>query len=74
MTYWINQFHLVIIAKKNLDKDNLKEPWEQETTIPILEVAHDSENEPQRKTRMARNKETMRIYEQSEKKRMVEEK
>ena len=73
-TNWIDQFHLAIIAKENLDIDNLKEPLEQETTIPILEGAQDSENEPQRKAREARNKETMRIYDQSEEKRMVEEK
>ena len=29
---WIDQFHLAIIAKENLDIDNLKEPVEGETT------------------------------------------
>ena len=38
-TNWIDQFQLAIIAEENLDKDNLKEPLEQETTIPILEGA-----------------------------------
>ena len=49
-TQWINgidQFHLAIIAKENLDVDNLKEPLELETTIFILEGARDSENDPQ---------------------------
>ena len=52
-TTWIDQFRLAIIAKESLDIDNLKEPLEQETTIPILEGAQDSENEPQRKAREA---------------------
>ena len=45
----IDQFHLAIIAKENLDIDNLKEPLELETTISILEGSRDSENDPQRK-------------------------
>ena len=73
-TNWIDQFRLAIIAKESLDIDNLKEPLEQETTIPILEGAQDSENEPQRKAREAWNKKFIRIYEQSEEKRMLEEK
>ena len=71
---WTDQFHLAIIAKENLDIDNLKEPLQQKTTIPILEGAQDSENETQRKVRGARNKETMRVYEHSEDKRIAEEK
>ena len=46
-TQWINwlyQFNLAIIAKKNLEIDNLKEPLEQETRIPLLEGVQDSEN------------------------------
>ena len=35
-TNWIYQFHLAIIAKENLDIDNLKEPLELETTNSIL--------------------------------------
>ena len=54
--------------------DNLKEQLEQETKIPILVEAQDSENEPQRKTREARNKEIMRVYEHAEDKRLAEEK
>ena len=73
-TNWIDQFHLAIIAKENLDIDNLKEPLELETTIPILEGAQESENEPQRKAREARNKETMGVFEHSEDKRFAEEK
>ena len=73
-TNWIDQFHLAIIAKENLDIDNLKEPLDMETTIPILEDAQESENEPQRKAREARNKETMRVYEHAEDKRIAEEK
>ena len=45
-TQWINridQFHLAIIAKENLDIDNLKEPFELETTMPMLESAQVSE-------------------------------
>ena len=71
---WIDQLHLAIIAKENLDIDNLKEPLEQETTIPISEGAQDSENEPQRKAREARNKETMRVHEHAEDIRLAEEK
>ena len=71
---WRNQLHLAIIAKKNSDKDNLKEPLELETTIPILEGAQESENEPQRKAREARNKETIRVYEHAEDKRIAVEK
>ena len=62
-TNWVDEFHLAIIAKENLDIDNLKEPLESETTIPILEGAQESEIESQRKAREARNKETMRVYE-----------
>ena len=58
-TNWIDQFDLAISAKENLDIDNLKEPLELETTIPILEGAKESKNEPQRKAREARNKEAM---------------
>ena len=71
---WIDQFHLAIIAKENLDIDNLKEPLEGETMIPVLEGAQESETDPQRKTREARNKETMRVHEHAEDKRLAEEK
>ena len=71
---WIDQFHLAIIAKENLDLDNLKEPMEGETTLPILEGAQESETDQQRKPREARNKETMRVYEHAEEKRLAEEK
>ena len=71
---WIDQFHLAIIANENLDIDNLKEPLELETTIPILKSAQESENEPHRKAREARKKETMRVYEHAEDKRIAEEK
>ena len=54
--------------------DNLKEPLEQETTIPILVEAQDSENEPQRRTREARNKETRRVCEHAEDKRLAQDK
>ena len=40
--------------------------------MPILEGARESENEPQRKEREARNKETMRVYEHAEDKRIEE--
>ena len=42
--------------------------------IPVLEGAQESETDPQRKTREARNKETMRVYENAEDKRLAEEK
>ena len=71
---WIEQFHLAVIAKENLDIDNLKKPLEQETKIPKLEGAQDSENETQRKSREARNKKIMRVYKHSEDKRFAEEK
>ena len=48
---WIDQFHLAMIAKENLYIDNLKEPVEGETTIPILEGAQESEFDQQRKAR-----------------------
>ena len=53
---WIDQFHLAIIAKENLDTDNLKKPLEGETTIPVLEGAQESETDPQRKTRRPNKK------------------
>ena len=56
-TNWIDQFQLAIIAKENLDIDNLNEQLEQETTIAILEGAQDLENERQR------NKETKKLCE-----------
>ena len=74
MNNWIDQFHLAIIAKENLDIDSLKEPLELGTTIPILEGAQESETDPQRNAREARNKETARVYEQAEDKRLAEEK
>ena len=40
---WIDQFHLAMIVKENLDIDHLKEPVEGETTLPILEGAQESE-------------------------------
>ena len=73
-TNWIEQFHLAIIAKENLDIDNLKAPLDLGTTIPILEGAQESENDPQRKASEARNKETMRVYEHAEDKIIAEEK
>ena len=45
---WIDQFHLAINAKENLDIDNLKETVEGETTLPILEGAQESETDQQR--------------------------
>ena len=54
---WIDQFLLPIIAKKSLYIDNLKEPVEGDTTLPILEGAQESETDQQRKAREARNKE-----------------
>ena len=71
---WIDQFHLAIIAKENLDIDNLKEPVEGETTLSILEGAQESEIDQQRKAGEARNKEVMRVYEHAEEKRLAEEK
>ena len=71
---WIDQFHLAINAKDNLDIDNLKEPLELENMIPILEGAKNSKNGSQRKAREARNKETMRVYKHAEDKRIAEEK
>ena len=47
---------------------------EGETTIPVLEGAPDSETDPQRKAREARNKKTMRVYEHAEDKRLAVEK
>ena len=70
---WIDQFHLAIIAKENLDIDNLKEPFELETTMPMLESAQVSEKEQQRKAREARNKESMRVFEHTEDKQIQEE-
>ena len=58
---WIDQFHLAIIAKENLDIDNLKEPVEGETKLPILEGAQESETEPQRKAREAKVKKVRSI-------------
>ena len=71
---WIEQFHLDIIAKENLDIGNLKEPVEGETTLPILRGAQESETDQQRKAREARNIEVMRVYEHAEEKRLAEEK
>ena len=47
---------------------------EGEITIPVLEGAQESETDPQRKAREARKKETMRVYEHAEDKRLAEEK
>ena len=71
---WIDEFHLAIIAKENLDIDNLKEPLELETTIPILEGVQESEKELQRKAREAKNKEIMRVFGLAEDKKFSEEK
>ena len=57
-----------------MDIDNLKEPLELEIIITILEGAQDSEDEPQRKAREARNKKAMRVFEHTEDKRTREEK
>ena len=75
-TQWTNridQYNLAIIAKENLDIDNLKDPLESETTIPIFEGAQDSKNETQRKVREARSKDVMRVYKKAEDKRILEE-
>ena len=71
---WIDQFHLAIVAKENLDINNLKESVEGKTTLPILEGAQESETDQQRKAREARNKEVMRVYGHAEEKRLAEEK
>ena len=47
---------------------------EGETTLPILEGAQESETDQQRKAKEARIKETMRVYEHAEEKRLAEEK
>ena len=57
-----------------MDIDNLKEPLELETTIPMLEDAQGSENETQRKPREARNKEVLRVNENAEDKKILEKK
>ena len=71
---WIDQFHLAIIHKENLEINNLKEPLETETTILVLGGARDSEKETQMKVREARNKEVMRVYENADDKISLEEK
>ena len=65
---------MAIIAKENLDIDNLKEPVEGETTLLILEGAQGSKTDQKRKAREARNKEVMRVYEHAEEKKLAEEK
>ena len=54
--------------------DALKQAIIDKKGYSILVEAQDSEKEPQRKAREARNKETMRIYEHAEDKRLAEEK
>ena len=65
-TNWFDQLHLTIIAKENLDINNLKEPLESETTIPVLDGTQESEKETRRKAREARNQEKLRVYENAE--------
>ena len=71
---WIDQFHLAIIAKENIDIDNRKDPEESETDILTLEGAQDSKNETPRTARQARNREVVKVYENAEDKRIAEEK
>ena len=76
-TQWTNridQYRLAIIAKENLEIDNLKKPLEWETTISILEGAQDSEYETQKKAREVTNKEVMRVWEIAEDNKIIKEK
>ena len=58
---WIDQFHLAIIARENINIDNLKDPVESKTDIPFSKGPQDSEVATQRNAREARNKEVMKF-------------
>ena len=73
-TNWIDQFHSASMAKENLNIDNLNKKLESETIIPILEGSQESETDTKRKTRVFRNKEVVRVYENTEDKRITEDK
>ena len=57
---------MAIVAKENLEIENMEEPLVSKSEIPILKGAQDSEIETQRKAREATNKEVMRVYEIAE--------
>ena len=69
-THWSDQFQLAIIAKKNLDIDNLSGQEVPQSQISILEQSTGSEPENERASREARNRATMKSYEAAEEKRI----
>ena len=73
-THWSDQFQLTIIAKENLDIDNLSGREVPEVQFPILEQSTGSELENERASREARNRITMKSYEVAEEKRKSDEK
>ena len=53
---WSDLFQLAIIAKKNIDLDNLLNPTERyHPQPPLLENPPESETEPQKTSRLERN-------------------
>ena len=65
---------MAIIAKENLDLENLHGPEIPETQIPFLEQATGSESDTEKANGENRNKNAMKQYESAEEKRINEEK
>ena len=64
---WSDLFHLAIIAKANIDNENLLNPSERHPPQPpSLENPTDYESENQRKSRVDRNTQEQRRYDEEE--------
>ena len=63
---WSNLFHLAIIAKENIGIENLLNPSEIHPQPPNLENPLNGETENQRKSRIDRNVQEQRRYDEEE--------
>ena len=64
---WSDLFHLAIVAKENIDSENLLNPSERHhPQPPNLENPMDGETENQRQLRMDRNAQEQRRYDEEE--------
>ena len=64
---WSDLFQLAIIAKENIDIENLLNPLERQHPLPPnLEKSTDGETDAQRRSRMERNTQEQRQYDEEE--------
>ena len=72
--HWSDQLQLALIAKENLDIDNLTRPEVPENQVSILEQPTGSESDTEQASREATIRTATKSYEYTEEKRLKEEK